>query len=379
MTGARSDTVGVPGVPDASDVLGVPGTLGAPVVQDPGAAAAAVAAGRPEDPSVQLVELSLGYLYSAALHTAARFGIADLLADGPRTARELATAAGVDGAYLYRLLRFLATRGVFHEDGTGRFRLTPLAEPLRTGVERSLRDYVLARGEDIFWNSAARLDEAVRTGSTAFEGLYGMPFYDYVAADPRRGAAFNASMAAFSESLSNDVADALDLTGAVSAVDVGGGRGGLLRAVLRRNPRLTGTLFDLEPVVAGHVLDVPELAGRWRVEAGDFFASVPCGADAYLLKHVLASWPDEECVRILAACRGAMPAHGRLFVVNALIPEGNGPHPGKTIDMIMMTVLNGRGRTRREYEALLTRAGFSVVRVREVSPHASVLEAVVGE
>ncbi|MEU6393887.1 methyltransferase [Streptomyces sp. NPDC046939] len=325
----------------------------------------------------ELLELALGYVYSAALHAAARFGVADHLEGGPRTADEVAEAAEADGSYMYRLLRFLASRGVFREDGSGRFHLTPLAEPLRTHAERSLRDYIMVRGEPAFWDSAGRLHEAVRTGTTAFETMHGIPFYDHVAADTGFGRAFNSSMAAFSEALSNDVAAVCAFPDARSVVDVGGGRGGLLRAVLRRNPHLTGTLFDLENVVRGHVLDVPDLAGRWSAVSGDFFVTVPAGADVYLLKHVLASWPDDQCVRLLRTCRAAMPAHGRLLVINAMIPAGNEPHPGKTIDMLMMTVLNGRSRTRAEYEALLTDAGFAVARFVEPSPHASLLEAVV--
>ncbi|MFI1831339.1 methyltransferase [Streptomyces sp. NPDC020412] len=324
----------------------------------------------------ELLELALGYVYSAALHAAARFGVADELADGPRTAGEIAHAVQVDGPHLYRLLRFLATKGVFREDDEGRFHLTPLAEPLRTGTERSLRDYIVVRGEAAFWESAGRLHDAVRTGTTAFAGLYGIPFYDYVADEPEFGRAFNSSMAAFSEALSDDVAEVCVFPGASSVVDVGGGRGGLLRAVLRRNPHMTGTLLDRENVVAGHVLDEPDLTGRWSAVGGDFFASVPSGADVYLLKHVLASWPDEQCLQILRTCRAAVPAHGRLLAVNAMIPAGNEPHPGKTIDMLMMTVLDGRGRTRAEYEALLTAAGFTVTRFLEPSSHASVVEAV---
>ncbi|MGP3989820.1 methyltransferase [Streptomyces sp. 3N207] len=332
-----------------------------------------------EDPAGQLLELSFGYLYSAALHTAARLGIADHLVNGPRTAEQLAEAAQVHGPHLRRLLRFLATKGVFRQEAADRFHLTPLAQPLRTDVEGSLRDYVMMRGEDIFWLSAARLPDAVRTGGTAFEQLYGVPFYDHLAADPQLGAAFHSSMAAFSQALSNEVADAYDFSGVRSVIDVGGGRGGLLRSILLRHPQMTGTLFDLESVVAGHVLDSPELAGRWRVEAGDFFISVPAGADVYLLKHVLASWPDEDCVRILRTCSRAAPAGGRLLVVNALIPEGNEPHPGKTHDMLMMTVLNGKGRTRREYEELLARAGLTVRQVRTLSAHASIIEAVIDD
>lgn len=324
----------------------------------------------------ELLELAQGYLYSAALHSAARLGIADHLTDGPRTADELAGPLEAHPPHLYRLLRFLATKGVFREDEAGRFHLTPLAQPLRTDTERSLRASLMVGGEAPFWEPAGRLHEAVRTGTTAFEGLHGMPFYDYLATDREFGAAFHASMAAFSEALSNDVARTCDFSAATRVVDVGGGRGGLLRAVLRGNPHLTGILLDLENVVAGHVLDTPDLTGRWRAEAGDFFVSVPSGADVYLLKHVLASWPDEECLRILRACAAAMPAHGRLLVVNPMIPAGNEPHPGKTIDILMMTVLNGSGRTRAQYETLLRAAGLEVSRFLDPSPHASVIEAV---
>lgn len=344
-------------------------------VTEPGGAAAPTAAGAAQAAGA-LLELANGYVYSAALNSAARFGIADHLVAGPRTADDLAEAVEVHAPHLYRLLRYLATKGVFREDDEGRFHLTTLAQPLRSDVPMSLRDTIMVHGEPPFWEPAGRLHEAVRTGTTAFEVQHGIPFYDYVAAHPDFGKAFNASMASVSEALSNHVAGAVDVSEAKSVVDVGGGRGGLLAALLRRNPQLTGTLFELENVLTGHVLDVPELTGRWQTEAGDFFTSVPAGADVYFLKHVLASWPDEQCVRILRTCREAMPAYGRLVVVNPMIPAGNDPHPGKTVDMLMMTVLNGRNRTRAEHEELLTAAGFEVVRFAEPSPQAGVLEAV---
>jgi hypothetical protein len=325
----------------------------------------------------QLLELAMGYLYSAALSSAARFGVADHLADGPRTAEELAEATGVNAGHLYRLLRYLATKGVFREDETGRFHLTPLAQPLRTGVPGSLRDTVMVYSEAPFWEPTGRLHEAVRTGATVFEEQYGTPFYGYVATNPEFGSAFNSSMAAASQAMTNGITKALDFSQAKTVVDVGGGRGGLLRSILLHNPHMTGILFDQENVVAEHVLDTPDLAGRWKVEAGDFFASVPTGADVYFLKHVLASWSDEDCVRILRTCRDAMPAHGRLLVANPMIPAGNEPHFGKTIDILMMTVLNGMNRTRAQYEKLLEQAGFKIVQFLEPSPQAAVLEAAV--
>ncbi|CAL9338351.1 methyltransferase [Streptomyces sp. enrichment culture] len=322
----------------------------------------------------QLLELAMGYLYSAALSSAARLGIADHLADGPRTVEELAAATRTDAGHLYRLLRYVATKGVFHEDETGRFHLTPLAQPLRSGVPGSLRDTVMVYTEAPFWEPTGRLHEAVSSGATVFEKQYGTPFYHYVATDPEFGAAFNSSMAAASQAMSNGITRAFDFSQAKTVVDVGGGRGGLLRSVLQHNPHMTGILFDRENVVAEHVLDTPDLAGRWKAEGGDFFVSVPSGADVYLLKHVLASWSDEECVRILRTCRDAMPAHGRLLVANPMIPAGNEPHFGKTIDILMMTVLNGMNRTRAQYEELLKEAGFKIVRFLEPSPQAAVLE-----
>jgi hypothetical protein len=325
----------------------------------------------------QLVELALGYVYSAALHTAARFRIADHLADGPRSPGELAGLAQLHEPNLRRVLRYLATKGVFREDDEGRFHLTPLADGLRCDAQHSLRDFVIMRGEDIFWQPAARLHEAVRTGRTVFEDLFGLPFYDYVGADPDLTAAFNSSMAAFSDTLSDDVARVCDFSSAATVIDVGGGRGGLLRAVLARHPHVSGVLFELASVVADHSLDTPDLAGRWHARAGSFFDAVPAGGDVYLLKHVLASWPDEDCLRILRNCRSAMDPGARLMVINALIPPGNDPHPGKSIDALMMTVLQGKGRTRQEYETLLEEAGFTVVRVVAASPHAAVIEAAV--
>ncbi|WP_407562456.1 methyltransferase [Streptomyces sp. 184] len=326
----------------------------------------------------QLLDLSLGYLKSAALHAAAHWRIADLLADGPRSADDLAAEAGLNGPHLARLLRYLAGQGVFRQEEDGRFALTPLAELLREDAPGSMRAYVDVRGEDIFWRAAAGMHEAVRTGGNPFEDIFGMPFYRYLSANRELGVQFDASMASFSEALSDEVAESYDFGGASTVVDVGGGRGGQLRAILRRHAHLEGTLLDLEPVVAGHVLDVPELAGRWRAEGGDFFSAVPEGGDVYLLKHVLASWPDEKCVQLLEVCRRAMPDDGRLLVVNALVPEGNEPHPGKTMDMLMLTVLNGKGRTRAEYEELLRKAGLVPGRVLDVSPHASIVEATKG-
>lgn len=324
----------------------------------------------------QLLEHALGYLYSSALNTAARLGVADHLHDGPRTAAELADLTGASGPHLHRVLRFLATRGVFHEDDESRFHLTALAEPLRSGSPKSLRDFILSLGDPIFLDPAARLHDTVRSGHPVFEDIFGAPFYAHLAGDPVTGPAYNSGMASFSQLVSNDVTATYDFPERAVVVDVGGGRGGLLRTILSRHPEVTGVLFDLPSVVADHVLDEPGLAGRWRVEGGDFFSSVPEGGDVYVLKHVLASWPDADCRELLTTCREAMPSDARLLVVNGVIPPGNDPHPGKTIDILIMPLLQGRERTLPEYTQLLTEAGFTVGRVIPLSPNATIIEAV---
>ncbi len=322
-----------------------------------------------------LVEHALGYLYSSALNTAARLGVADHLHDGPRTAAELAAATGAHGPTLHRVLRFLATRGVFSEDDESRFHLTPLADPLRADSPKSLRDFILSLGDQIYLEPAARMHDTVLSGQAVFDDIFGAPFYSHLAADPVAGPAYDAGMAAFSKLVSNDVTAGYDFPDNATVVDLGGGRGGLLRSILLQHPKLTGVLFDLPNVVEHHVLDEPDLAGRWRVESGDFFEAVPEG-DVHLLKHVFASWPDSDCVRLLSACRKAMPADGRVLVINGVIPPGNDPHPGKTIDVLILNLLNGRERTLPEYESLLVDAGFTVSRVIPVSPNATIIEGI---
>lgn len=323
-----------------------------------------------------LVEHALSYLYSAALNAAARLSVADHFHGGPRTADELADATGASGPHLYRLLRFLATRGVFREDDEHRFHLTPLAEPLRSDSPKSLREFILSLGDRIFLEPAARTYDTVVSGRAVFDDIFGDQFYSYVANDPVTGPAYDSGMASFSNLVSNDVTAAYDFPDHAAVVDVGGGRGGLLRGILRQNPNLTGILFDLPNVVEHHVLDEPDLAGRWRVDSGDFFESVPEGGDIYVVKHVFASWADADCLRILDACRKAVPQDGRVLVVNGVIPPGNEPHPGKTVDMMVMNLLNGKERTLPEYESLITEAGFTVSRVLPVSPNATIIEAV---
>ncbi|GHF21171.1 methyltransferase [Streptomyces morookaense] len=328
------------------------------------------------DPSgaLRLMEEAFGFLHSAALRAAASLRLADRLADGPRTAAELAADTGTDGAALQRLLRHLASRGVFREDDTGAFGLTPAGHALRTDVPGSLHPAVLLLTDDMFLHSSAGLAETVRTGESAFPGVFGTPFFQHLEADGAAREVFDAGMAAFSGPLDDVVAAAYPFPERGTVVDVGGGRGGLLRAVLLRHPGLSGVLFDRAAAVREPLLATQELTGRWRAEPGDFFAAVPDG-DVLLLKHVLPDWSDEDCVRILNSCRRALAPGGRVLVVDAVPPPGNAPHPGKDLDLLMMTALGGSTRTPAELDALFARSGLRHIRTLPTPGFASIVEA----
>jgi SAM-dependent methyltransferase len=326
--------------------------------------------------AAHLIEQSLGHLYSAALRTAVLHHLADHVAGGPRTASELARRTGTDAGALRRTLRYLATRGVFREDDNGAFHLTPAGQFLRTGVPGSLRDAVLMLTDDIFVRSSGALDETVRTGVPAFPKVFGAPFFEYLQGDDATRALFDTGMAAFSEPLDDLVAGAYPFPEHGIVVDVGGGRGGLLRHVLLRHPGLSGVLFDQAPALREHVLEGVELAGRWRAEPGDFFTAVPDGGDVYVLTHVLHDWDDAAAVLILSACRRGLAPEGRVLVVDSVPEPGNAPHPGKTLDVAMMTLVTGRARGPKELDVLFARAGLRRSRILPTPTFASIVEAV---
>ncbi|MEV5596798.1 methyltransferase [Streptomyces sp. NPDC052496] len=333
----------------------------------------------PHSPAVQLTEHALAYLHSAALRAAALLGVADHLADGPRTAEELAAATGTDATHLRRALRLLATRDVFREDPEGTFHLTPAADALRSDAPSSMRDAVVMLTDEPFWRPAGRLADTVRSGHTVFDEIFGAPYFGHLERVPEAGTVFDTGMAGLSESENDPIAAAYDFPATGTVVDVGGGRGGLLRQVLLRNPGLTGILHDQESVLRHHTLDVPGLTDRWQTHSGDFFTAVPPGADVYLLKRILHDWNDTDCARILRACRTAMTRPGaRLLAIDAVLPPGNSPHPAKTMDALMMTSLNGRERTEPDFRNLFHTAGLKLTRTIPTDSTLSMVEGVVG-
>ncbi|GGX39695.1 methyltransferase [Streptomyces noursei] len=326
--------------------------------------------------AAHLIEQSLGHLYSAALRTAALHHLADHLAGGPRTAAELARLTGTDAVFLRRCLRYLASREVFREDDNGAFHLTPTAQFLRAGVPGSLRDAVLMLTDEIFVRSSSAFDETIRTGAPGFPKVFGAPFFEYLQGAPKTRELFDSGMAAFSEPIDDLVASAYPFPERGTVVDVGGGRGGLLRHILLRHPGLSGVLLDQAAAVQDHVLDTAELSGRWRAEPGDFFTSVPDGGDVYVLKHVLHDWDDASAVRILTACRHGLAPGGKVLVVDSVPAPGNAPHPGKALDVAMMTLVTGKERGPKELDDLFSRAGLRRTRILPTPTFASIVEAV---
>jgi hypothetical protein len=313
---------------------------------------------------------------SRALYVAAQLGIADLLAEGPRTSVALAEACGAHAPALARVLRALASVGVFAEDEQGRYGLTPLAETLRsdaTGSLRALAQFYGAPWHNQVWDS---LLHGVQTGETPIVHATGMNVFEYFMGHHDHFALFDQAMTGFSIGEADAVVAGYDFAGIERLVDVGGGHGYLLGSILRKYPSLRGLLFDLPPVVDGAraLLDRMDVAERCEVVAGDFFTAVPPGGDAYILKNIVHDFDDQVAGAILRSCRRAMGDRARLLLVQEVLPPGNAPSPGKLLDMQML-LIGGRERTEAEYQALLAASGFALQRVVSQPAPLHVIEA----
>jgi SAM-dependent methyltransferase len=330
-------------------------------------------------PAVAMARLAATFWASRAVQVTAKLGLADLLAGGPRPPADLADATGTDPDALYRLLRALAGLGVFATDAEGRFRLTRMGECLRTDMPGSVHGFAVMLGEPESWRPWGELEHSIRTGRPAFDRVFGEPIFDYFSKHPEAARLFDEGMSSRSAQEAAAFVAAYDLSGVVTVVDVAGGRGGLLAAVLRVNAGARGVLFDLPHVTEGarEALAVAGLTDRCHVEAGNFFERVPEGGDVYLLHKVVHDWEDDRARAILANCRAAMRPGGRLLMLEAVVPPGDAPHLSKLLDMTMMVLPGGRERTTLEYEALLASAGLRLVRVVPTASEAvSVVEAV---
>jgi hypothetical protein len=329
-------------------------------------------------PSVQLISMVFGFMTSQAISVAARLGVADLLADEAKSIDELAQATRAQARPLYRVMRALASVGIFAEHDDGRFRLTPLAEPLRSDAPDSLSALAIFFGSDWHWRVWSDLSYSVQSGQPGFEHIYGKAYFDYLAENPAPAQVFNDAMTSFSAAVSAAVVDAYDFSGITRLVDVGGGHGLLLASILNKYPQMGGVLFDAPSVIYGakEIIGTRGVGERCDVVGGDFFASVPAGGDAYLMKHIIHDWEDERALTILRNCYQAMTENSKVLVVEMVIPEGNSPSVGKFLDLEMLLFLHSYERTEAEYRALFERAGFKLTRIVPTqSPH-SLIEGI---
>jgi hypothetical protein len=331
---------------------------------------------RPPSPGRVLSQILVGNRVQQAVHVAAKLGVADLMVDGPRPVEELADSCGADRDGLHRLLRMLASSGVFAEDSDGRFGLTPIGDLLRSGTPQSKRAFALWSG-GISYQLFGMLEQSVLTGRPAFDDAYGMEFFEYLEKHPDVGELFDGFMSRQTAPM-GPVLAVYDLTGVAKMVDVAGGRGELLSAVLAAHPDMRGVLVDRERALDGAaaVLRAKGVADRCTTVCGDYLDGVPPGGDAYLLKNIVHGLDDERAARVLANCRAAMNPGGRVLLVEFVIRQGNDPSPGKLMDLLMLVGSHGgRERTEPEFTTLLAAAGFGPPSITTTKYGYSVIEA----
>jgi ubiquinone/menaquinone biosynthesis C-methylase UbiE len=321
-------------------------------------------------PEAVIVRTAAAFAVSRALHVAAQLGIADLVSDCPRTVEHLARETKTDPPSLHRVLRLLATSGFFSEVSEGLFGQTRLSETLRSSHASAMRARVLGLGSQVFWDAFGRLQDTVATGRTGVQLAFGVSLWDYFDRHPEEGSLFNRFMAARHVGEHEAVAAAYDWSSASRVMDVGGGTGSLMTAVLSANPHLSGIILDRREVVeeARAAVAGRGLAGRCEVLEGDFLQGVrPAEADVTVLCHVIHDWDDDSAVTILRNARAAMRPGDRLLVVESLLPAGDVSHPVKLLDVFMLAGPGGRERTEEEYRDLLRRAGLRLNRVLPTS------------
>jgi hypothetical protein len=323
-----------------------------------------------------LRQLIMGFRTTQMIHVAAKLGIADRLAEGPLRAEALAQAVGAAPRPLYRLLRALASIGIFAETAPGTFALTPAARLLQSDVPGSLRTTAMLYGDRLFWDAYGGMLHSVRTGQPAFAHVHGEPLFAHLANNPDAASLFHRAMSGFSDQEMSAILAARDFSGFAHVVDIGGGQGALVAALLGTCPRMRGTVLDLATVADGaqRLLADAGLTERATFVPGDFFGAIPRGGDLYLLKSVIHNWNDADATNILRGCRRAMADGARLIVIERVIPAGNVPSEATLFDINMLVVLGSQERTEPEYRALFHAAGFALTRVVPTDSPMSLIE-----
>lgn len=329
-------------------------------------------------PHVQVIQMATAYWISRAIYVVAELGIADVLKDGAKPVDEIAAATGAHASALRRVLRTLASVGLFSTDSQGRVSLTTLGASLQSDAPGAARSTVLFAAGDWWWSAWGEVLHSVRTGETGLEKVFGVDEYEFLEQHPEEATHFNVAMTGFHGEEPAAIVDAYDFSGTQRIVDVGGGAGNLLGTILAANPTVRGTLFERPQVVpdAERNLAAAGVGDRCEIVGGDFLESVPAGGDLYIVSHCIHNWDEGNCIRILENCRRAMAPGGRLLIVEAVVSAGDVPDGAKMLDLAMLLVPGGEERSEDEYRALLTKAGFRLTRVVPTRTSASLIEAV---
>ncbi|NMO17522.1 methyltransferase [Pyxidicoccus fallax] len=313
-----------------------------------------------------------------AIHTAAKWRVADVLEDGSKTVAELARATDTQEDPLRRVLRALASLGIFAETEDGRFAHTPMSRTLRSDAPGSLRDFMMMIGADWYWRAWGQLPHSIKTTQPGFDQVFGEPVFEYLSKHAEAATVFNRAMTGFSAMSGAEVApERYDFSQVKTVVDVAGGHGSFLARVLKTHPHLRGGLFDQPAVVAEAQAMLAEsgVADRCTLLGGDFFESVPESYDVYMMKMIIHDWKDAQALRILQNCRKAMLRDAKLLLVEQLMPERAVPGPHHFIDLAMLSMLGSKVRTVTEFRALLAQAGFELTRTIDLVHGFAILES----
>jgi O-methyltransferase domain len=322
--------------------------------------------------------LILGYFVSRAVNVAAELDLAGHLSKGGKDGAKLAALCGAHGPTVTRVMRMLVSQGVFAETD-GRFSNNEVSELLRSDSPRSMRAWARMFGADFQWSAVQALMNSVRTGEPGFQHVFGEEMFSYLSHHPEDARLFDEAMVSGSELINRAIVGAYDFSGFGTLVDVAGGYGSTLCAILDANPKSKGILFDLPHVVekAKDFVHSRRLQDRCSLVGGSFLETMPKGADAYFMKHIIHDWDDERCLQLLRNCHSAMPAHAKLLVCEKVLPEANDAPYTRILDMVMLlNTPGGRERTETEYRELFAKAGFRLVRTIPTEVDNSILEAV---
>ena len=332
-----------------------------------------------QNPAEQVLQVAMGYMASSALYLATALNVPDQLAGGPKDVAELARAAGANEDALYRILRLLASMGIFVEQSPRRFALTPAADLLRKDLPGTLRGMAFFLPDPVHFRVYADLMHSVMTGQPAVDKALGMPVFEYLAKHPDYSQVFNDAMTALSAPVAGAAIESYDFSTIGTLVDVAGGHGEVLMSILKACPNVRGILADVGHVIEGAKPRIADagLSGRCEAVAIDFFKSVPAGGDAYIMKHIIHDWDDERASTILKNIATAMGAkRGRVILLEMVLRGHAEPDLGKLLDIEMLAMPGGRERTADEFKALFARSGFEMTNVVPTKSPLSVVEAV---